>query len=359
MAGLIEYKCPCCGGSIKFDSGTQQMKCPYCETSFDVETLKEYDAQLNNQPEPEIEWDISGGSEWQEGEADNMVTYLCDSCGGEIVCDKNTAASSCPYCGSPVVMAKQFKGLLRPDYIIPFKLDKEAAKKALTNHLKGKRLLPKLFKDKNRIEEIKGIYVPFWLFDCDVDASIKYNATRNRFWSDSKYNYSETTYFMLVREGKIGFCKVPVDGASKIPDDMMEAIEPFDYSEAVDFQTAYLSGFFADKFDVDAHSSISRANERVKNSTVAEFANTTIGYTTCVPTDKRIRLEHGEIGYALLPVWLLNTKYNNKIYTFAMNGQTGKFIGDLPMDKGAFWRWFVGLFAGITAVLSAVFLLLI
>ena len=109
-------------------------------------------------------------AQWQEGEADGLRSYVCKSCGGEIVGDENTAATSCPFCGNPVVMMGQFSGALKPDLVIPFKLDKKAAKEGLKKHLTGKRFLPKIFKDQNHIDEIKGIYVPFWLFDTDVDA---------------------------------------------------------------------------------------------------------------------------------------------------------------------------------------------
>ena len=349
MSEAMQYKCPCCGGEIVFDSTSQKMKCPYCDNSFDVETLLEYGEEIDKVSDEKMEWEQTQNAGWSETEQNNIVYYTCSSCGGEIIGDKSTAATSCPYCGNPVVMQEQFAGGLRPDWVIPFKLDKNAAKAALRQHLQGKRLLPKLFKDQNRIEEIKGIYVPFWLFDCDAAANIHYRATRTRFWSDRNYNYVETSHFLLVREGDVGYTCVPVDGSSKMPDSLMEAIEPYDYKDAVDFRTAYLSGFFAERYDVDSDDSISRANDRIRNSTTEVFRDTTGGYMTCVPQNTNIRLSNGKIRYALLPVWLLNTVYNGKTYTFAMNGQTGKFIGNLPLDKGAFWRWFLGLTAGIGA----------
>ena len=193
------------------------------------------------------------------------------------------AATSCPFCGNPVVLMGQFKGDLRPDYIIPFKLDKKAAKAGFEKHLSGKRLLPKVFKSQNHIEEIKGVYVPFWLFDTDAKAKIRYRATTVRTWSDSEYDYTETSHFMVHRGGSIGFERVPVDGSSKMADDLMESIEPYNFEDAVDFQTAYLAGYMADKYDVTAEQSIERANERVKQSTEDVFADTVTGYATVVP----------------------------------------------------------------------------
>ena len=142
MAVLQEYKCPCCGGAIEFNSSLQKMKCPYCDTEFEMETLASYDTELKNEPESEMTWENTAGSEWNEAEADGLRAYVCKSCGGEIVGDENTAATSCPYCGNPVVMMGKLSGSLKPDLVIPFKLDKKAAKAALKKHYGGKRLLP-------------------------------------------------------------------------------------------------------------------------------------------------------------------------------------------------------------------------
>ena len=345
MAGLQEYKCPCCGGAIAFDSTIQKMKCPYCDTEFEMDALKGYDAELQDEETDSMEWETAAGGEWGEGETDGLRTYVCKSCGGEIVGDANTAATSCPFCDNPIVMMGQFSGSLKPDLVIPFKLDKKAAKEGLMKHLTGKRLLPKIF-----IDEIKGVYVPFWLFDTDVDAKVRYKATKIRTWSDSDYNYTQTSYYMVHRGGSVGFEYVPVDGSTKMADDLMESIEPFNCREAVDFQTAYLAGYLADKYDVTAEESIDRANERVKKSTEQAFAETVIGYDTVVAENTSVQFHGGKAKYALYPVWLLNTTWNGNKYTFAMNGQTGKFVGDLPVDKATATRWTLVLAGAFTAL---------
>ena len=350
MAVLQEYKCPCCDGGIEFDSKSQKMKCPYCDNEFDVETLASYQNELDNQGASDMSWDMSAGQQWFEDETTGLRTYVCESCGGEIVGDANMAATACPFCDNPVVMKGQFAGDLKPDLVIPFKLDKNAAKEALKKHYSGKRLLPKVFKDENHIDEIKGIYVPFWLFDADADANIRYKATRVRRWSDSNYDYTETQYYHVARGGTLGFQAVPVDGSTKMEDALMESIEPFNLSGAVDFNSAYLAGYLADKYDVDSQQSISRANERIKRSTEDAFAATVKGYTTVTPVSSTVRLENGKARYALYPVWLLNTSWKGKKYTFAMNGQTGRLVGDLPLDKAAYRKWLFGL----TGILSAI-----
>ena len=349
MQTLQEYKCPCCGGAIAFDSTLQKMKCPYCDTEFEMETLRSYDDGLQN-AQDEMRWETAAGEQWKDGETDGLHSYICNSCGGEIVGDENTAATSCPFCGNPVVMIGQLSGALKPNVVIPFKLDKKAAKEGLLKHLSGKRLVPKVFKNENHIDEIKGVYVPFWLFDTDADAQVRYRTTRLRVWSDSNYDYTETSHFLVRRGGSIGFEHVPVDGSTKMADDLMESIEPYDFSEAVDFQTAYLAGFFADKSDVTAEQSIERANERVKRSAEEAFASTVQGYDTVTTESSHIQLSNGRAKYALYPVWLLTTTWNGNKYTFAMNGQTGKFVGDLPVDKSAAAKWTLGLSAAFSVV---------
>ncbi len=350
MAELQEYKCPACGGALEFDSKSQRMKCPYCDTEYEMSVFEELDEDLKKESSNDMEWSIEEAVEWNDSESGGLRSYVCNSCGGEIIGDENMAATSCPFCGNPVVIMQKFEGKLRPDYVIPFKLDKKKAKEALDRLLKGKKLLPKLFKDENHIDEIKGIYIPFWLFDSDVDAHFRYRATRVRSWSDSSYDYVETSYYSVVREGSLSFENVPVDGSAKMPDDIMESIEPFDFSEAVDFQTAYMAGYLADRFDVDADSSIARANERISTSTEHSFASTLEGYNSITTEGKGIKLSNGTAKYALYPVWLLNTTYNGKKYTFAMNGQTGKFVGDLPVDRGAYWKYF-GIYAAAISAL--------
>ena len=322
------------------------MKCPYCESEFDVQTLQNMDAQLNytNQPD-QFKWaSASGEAQWDVSEGMNV--FVCNSCGGEIVGDANTAATSCPYCGNPVVMAGRLAGDLKPDFVIPFKLDKNAAKNALKQYVGKKKFAPNTFKSENRLEEIKGIYVPFWLFDSDAQASVSYDATRVRTWSDSKYDYTETSHFDVFRAGNMRFMNIPVDGSSKMPDELMESIEPFNFNEAVNFQTAYLAGYLADKYDVTMEQSIGRANERIKASCEDTLRDTVNGFATVTTKNSFVQTQNGLAKYALYPVWILNTDYKGEKLTFGLNGQSGKIVGDIPVSKAKL----AGLFAGITAV---------
>ena len=370
---VTNYKCPSCTGPLHFNSGSGRMECEYCGSIFSVNEIEALYEEKNEQAESafaaqtqaqeesaytgdeelgdelDVDWDFStAGSSWGE-EGEGLRAYSCPSCGAQLICDETTAATSCPYCANPTIVPGQLAGALKPDLIIPFKLDKEAAKSALREHFKGKKLLPRTFSDENHLDEIKGVYVPFWLFDADCDADMAFNATRVRSWSDHNFHYTETRHYRLYRSGAVSFRNVPVDGSVKMPDELMESIEPFDTSRAVAFKKAYLSGFLADRYDVSAADSVDRANERVKNSTVRAFSQTTSGYSGVMSAGSNIRLYNARTKYALLPVWILNTSWNGKNYQFAMNGQTGKFVGDLPTDNGACWKYRL-LYGGIIAV---------
>lgn len=342
MSELHEYKCPNCDGHLNFDPSAQKMKCPYCDSEFEMSTLEELNSAIENEQikEDSFSWNENNNQTLSEEESGNLRSYICNTCSGEIVTDETTAATSCPFCGNPVVMNDKLSGLLKPDRVIPFKLDKNQAISAYKKHISNKKLLPDVFKKQNHIDEIKGIYVPFWLFDASVQGSAQYKTTKVRHWSDKNYTYTETRHFSVFRGGNIAFGKIPVDGSKKMADELMESIEPFDFSESVDFNTAYLSGYFADKYDVDINESIIRANQRIKQSTEEALRSTVQGYTTVIPSNSNVNMLDGSSTYALYPVWLLNTTWKGQKFTFAMNGQTGKFVGDLPMDKNKFTKFF-------------------
>lgn len=342
---VTNYQCPSCTGPLHFSSESGKLDCDYCGESYDVETIEllygnkdEAAAKAVSEPQWEMTMD-----EWDEEEAQHMRAYTCPSCGAQIICDDTTAATSCPYCNNPTIVPGQFTGMLRPDFVIPFKMDKEAAKAALKNHYKGKKFLPKSFSAENKLEELKGIYVPFWLFDGVSDGDIRYRGTILHSYTQEDEKVTVTEHYHVVRQGNMAFEKVPVDGSSKMPDAHMDAIEPYDYKALVPFSSAYLPGYLADKYDMDANACIERANDRIRTTTKDVLGSTIHGYASLTPESSHIEIEAGEIKYALLPVWMVNTKWKDKDFLFAMNGQTGKLIGDLPIDWGKFTAWFAGI----------------
>lgn len=351
---ILEYKCPCCDAGLRFSGAEQKLTCEYCDNSFELDTIRQYNEALNDTQEEGFEWDDHEDVQWTGDEQEQMRTFLCQNCAGELITDGTTAATFCPYCDDPVVIPGRLSGGLRPDAVIPFKTTKEDAQNALLKLCKGKPLLPKDFTSKQRLEKITGMYVPFWLYDCAGSVDGQYKATRVKRWSDSRYHYTRTDHFMLTRAAKAEFKAIPMDGSSKMDDTVMESIEPFNKNDAVDFDTAYLSGFLADKYDVEAKSGETRIRLRVGNTLDDLLAPSFSGYSSVVPTSKQLRVDHNKARYVLLPVWMLNTRYGDKTYTFAMNGQTGKMTGELPIDKKRMWSWFAGVCASVSVLVGLI-----
>jgi hypothetical protein len=254
-------------------------------------------------------------------------------------------------------MPTRLTGALKPDAVLPCRKSKEDAKAAFLNLCKGKPLLPKNFTSQQRLEKITGMYVPFWLYDCDSRFRGQYRATRVHRWSDSNYNYTKTDYYHVTRGATAGFAAIPMDASTKMDNAIMESIEPFDYDQMVDFETAYLSGFLADKYDVEAQMGEERIRQRVHTSMEELLAPSMIGYTTVMPISKHLDIDHSKAKYVLLPVWMLTTKYRDKTYPFAMNGQTGKMTGNLPICPKRTAAWFLGITAAVTALVSLLILM--
>jgi DNA-directed RNA polymerase subunit RPC12/RpoP len=353
------YKCRACGAPLRFDGEEQKLVCDYCGTSYDI---SEYESpEEKSQPAGETaesrsgQWEENTGNEgWAEEYG--MHAYICPSCGAELICDRETVATSCPYCGNPAVIPGKFsEDCRRPDFVLPFRLSKEQAAAQLKKHYRGKKLLPKNFSDANHIQEIKGIYVPFWLFDGKSRGDAHFACSNSSSSRRGDYIVTTTRHYDVYRSGEMNFSGLPVDGSSKMPDDYMDSIEPYDYRDLKSFSGAYLPGFLADKYDVSSSDAAERAEVRFRKSFTDAMNRTVRGYETVLPAGGHYDLVPGRISYALMPVWLLNTKWKDKTYLFAVNGQTGKMAGDLPIDGKKQNIWFFGLLAGITALLSLLF----
>ena len=348
------YQCPACGGPLHFVGASGKLECDYCGSSYEIEQINSKYGKTGAGAATETSQQGAASSNTACQDFSNLFEYNCPSCGAQLFCDETTAATSCPYCGNNQVLHSQFKGGKMPQKIIPFKLEKQAAINALKNHYKGKKLLPKVFSEQNHIEEIKGIYVPFWLFDCHVDATINFAATKATVHYSSNEKIITTSHFNITRGGTVNFEKISVDASKKMDDALMDSIEPFDYNGLCDFTSSYLPGFFAEVYDVSTEECFARAKKRAETTAVDEISNTVSGYDSVVVKNKSVRLTNDKTTYAFIPVWVLSTKWRDKNYIFAMNGQTGKMVGDLPVDKGKFWKYFFLITAIVTAVVTPI-----
>ncbi len=350
---LQEYECPACGGYMEFDASIQKLKCPFCDTVISVD-----DYQSPHKPKEDGAYASDSGNGWQSGETAGMYVYTCQSCGGEIIGDETLGSTACPFCNNNVVMKEKFEGDLRPDYIIPFKITKEQAKESYRNYLKDKKILPRVFSSENHIDEIKGLYVPYWIYDTTVSEDAVFSCTKIKTWSDRDYHYTDTSYYDVFRSGTEKFEHIPVDASKEMPDDMMESLEPFDFSEAQPFKMGFLAGFIANRYDVEQSATKDRIRQRVSETIDKDVRNTVGGYSSVVTKSKNIDVRGMSAKYALYPVWLLSTTWRNEHFLFAVNGQSGAFVGRLPLDKGLAFRYYLK-WAGVCLVIALVIVLIL
>ncbi len=349
MSELVSFKCPNCGSPLLYSAEKGRFNCEYCGGEFDFETVKNADVNADQ----EFDW-----GNYQENVSDETlegtVSYVCKSCGAEVVADATTAASFCPYCGNTIVMEHNVSGLIKPNGIIPFRIDKKKMKEIVTDYCKGRKLLPRKFITDQKIEKIQGMYVPFWLYDCHADGSMGFDATRVRTWADQRYIYTETSYYYVNCEGDMSFSRVPVDGSVRMGDALMDSLEPFDFSDLQEFAYGYLGGFVADRFDLDADDCVNRASNRIRNSVATTFTSAVRGsYATLVPSRSNIGLDNTKVNYVLLPVYLITSSFDGTTYQFAVNGQTGRIVGELPVDRRQAVKYFAGIALGVGAAVLA------
>lgn len=325
MAKVLDNKCPSCGAAIHFKPELGRFKCDYCDNEFTAEQLKDMD-KLRKEEEAESKKE-------KKDNYSGYVNYNCPDCGAEIITDDNTAATFCVYCGNTSIIKNRLSGEFAPSKIIPFKVEKQKAIDAFRKLRKGRPLTPKFFTSEKNIEKIQGVYIPFWLYDVSVSGTIEAKATKVSSWTRGNTHYTKTDYYKVIRSGELLYNMVPVDGSTRFNNDMMNSIEPFDYSKLIDYNHAYLSGFLAEKYDVSKDDAFSDAKTRTLNSTREQMLSSMVGYSSKTITSNDLDSSVTNALYVLLPVWMVNVKYNNEFYLFAMNGESGKFIGNIPIDK--------------------------
>jgi len=282
-----------------------------------------------------------------------MLQHVCSKCSAAVITDQSTVIMFCAFCGSPMFIAEQLVGVRKPDGVIPFKVDRAEATSALYEWCKYGIFTPVNFMKKSNIEKLTGIYVPFWLFDCDVDLDISADANTINFihsgGRQSNHITKTTSTYKIIRKSKIHWEKIPFDGVSQVDDALMEDIEPFDYGAIEAFDMKHLTGFLIDKYDESPEALEAKLNDRLNQYCKTFFESSASQYSEISNiVDRSVR--HQPISrYALFPVWMLNYKYLGKSYTFAMNGQTGKVSGKPPKSIGKI------LFLGLVILPALVF----
>lgn len=334
---VVDSKCPHCGAKLDFDANTQKWLCKYCDSSFTLEEIENNNnaASIENNETP------------LEEISPNYDSYRCQNCGAEIIADEQTSATFCIYCGNTAILKNKLSGTFNPDWIIPFKKEEKDARTAFRNISKGRPLCPKGFNDEKNIEKIRGVYIPFWLFDFMSQGELDCDGINVRTWRVGDTQYTETKKYNLERAGSMHFTRIPRDGSTRFADDIMDSIEPFNYEELVKYNHAYLSGFLAEKYDVPAEEAAKDAGARANQSATNTMYNDMKTCSTKTIRNNTITSTETRREYVLLPVYMVNVNYGGKMYTFAMNGQTGEFIGDIPVDKKKACLYAIGIFLAL------------
>lgn len=353
----LTYLCPSCMAYLRYDGKESKWVCDYCDSRFTMEELEQRGLQKE-----ESDYEVKQRAEADENSADvsfsyeenipqpeedlsHMRGYVCPSCGAEIVTDDVTAATFCVFCGNPTILPKQLEGEYRPAAILPFETDKEDAKKAFLNLCKGKKLLPKGYTSEQRLEKITGVYVPFWLFDCKADFTYHATGENVSTWADTRFIYTKTDLYHIHREGRMEFENIPLDASEKMQDDLMDALEPFHLEKKKPFDMSYLSGFLAEKYTYEPKDLYDRMTCRITPGVEHKAGEGGRGYQRVYGVKCHTDFSSDKQTYMLLPVWMLISKYQGKDYLFAMNGQTGKIVGELPVSSGQTAKWFGIIFA--------------
>lgn len=358
------YTCPGCGGALRFDAVSGKMICGYCDSVYTVEELKASDksvltgeqaAMFENEQGDYVEINDSTAPEDQMA----IYSFLCPSCGAELMGDANTAATFCAFCGNPTLNEAVLTKELKPKKVLPFKTTKADARKAFLAWGRKGFLTPKDFTSASTIKKITGIYVPFWLYDveavCDYQGTAKKEHEENR----RSHRYQVTDHFRISRKVDVCYSHIPADASKKMDDSLMDRLEPFDYNKLVDFDMAYLSGFLAEKYTYSDRDMRPRIQKRV-----VEYVEQTADESVLPgeynggheKTGSRTRVIWRKAEYVMLPVWILNYRYKGEMYEFAMNGQTGSVVGKKPVDS--FRKWILTILIFIIGTV-AIFLLLL
>lgn len=333
---VIQYKCPNCGSGMVYDSETGKLSCPACGRQDDIDTM----------PDPQVKQVFT--------EEDQAREYHCGNCGAVVMTDALTSATNCSFCGSAVVLSDRLAGELAPVQIIPFSVSKEEAIQAFRKWCGKGLVTPSRFMQADRIKEITGLYVPYWLYDLHNDVEVHGRATKVRSYRQGDYQITETDHYEIYRRINLDYIKVPIDAAEKLDDKLMDKLEPFPYQRLETFKTPYLAGYIAEKYSYDDEQLLPRAERKIRGFIEDFIDSTTSGYSSVSYTNVDIDTTVKRADYVLLPVWVLLYDFDNSKYTFAMNGQTGKVVGKPPISKVKVAAWFTGISGGLFAVMQAV-----
>ncbi len=316
------FKCKNCSGNMIYSPELHSMYCPFCS-----------------------------GENTQERTNDAYQIQVCPDCGGELAIEEHTSALQCKYCDNYIILNDRVEGEYQPSKMIPFRFSKEMVKQLLKNNFKKCVFAPTDFLSEARLNSMEGEYVPFWMYDYNTHCEYRGEGIKIRSWRSGNREYTETSYYDVVRELDIVYNDIPADASIKMNDNIMDLMEPYNYGEMVDFSPEYMSGFGGEKYNMPAVELESRAKIKMNKSADALVSQSVSGYARLNTQVKNIKVRDSKTEFCLLPVWKYIYTYNDVMYPFYINGQTGKVIGKVPVSKKKVFAYGATLWAVLTSLL--------
>lgn len=346
----MNYVCPNCTGPLRFNPDKQKFTCEYCLSEFEPEVIQQLSEQ-KEQRETSDEREVNAAEKRKEQakaqgaeESDEYpVSYTCPSCGAEVVTTSTTAATTCFYCQNPVVLGGRLSGEFNPDKVVPFKLSKEKAMDKFLAMCGKKWFLPKGFAGKEQFEKLNGVYFPYWYADEQKTASLSAVGKKVRTWRSGNKEYTETRVFNVTRAGDVIVNNVFERALKSESREMLQSVHPYDMTEAKPFKMSYLSGFQAEKRDLEKKDVEPVIEQKMNQYAQQALRNTMEGYDAIENEHFDQRTDLSAYTYNLMPVWMVTYKYKGEIIPFAINGQTGKAYGELPVNMGKLALFSAGL----------------
>lgn len=270
---------------------------------------------------------------------------VCGDCGAAVITNRSNVMNFCVFCGSEKVIASGLVDFVKPDFIIPFKYGRDEAIAAFSKWCRAEGITPKNAVRDTTVKMLTKLYVPVWLFDCDIDMDFTANADIVSYivTGERKSNFTTKTSssYQLVRKRKLRFVNLIISGVTLIDDRLMEDIQPYEYSAKEDYSMKCLDDCFIVKCAQSPDIPERKLNDRLKEYCEFIFNSSVKRFTSVTDIADQSVYHKTAAHYVLLPLWILNYKHHSRTHTFVMNGNTGKTAGNTPRSAPATIRSFI------------------
>ncbi len=346
-----QFPCQQCGAKLDFEPGTAKLKCAYCGFENSIPQSEEQIEELDFRAYLD-----KAASEQETHEAHRVK---CDKCGAETTMPPDTESGICPFCGANLVFAGQSSRLIKPKYLLSFKVTQKQAFEDFRKWIKGLWFAPNdLMRYAQSEGKLAGVYVPFWTYDSDTTSF--YRGERgDHYWETETYTTQENGR-TVVRERQVmrtrwtgvsgtvwnNFDDILILASKSLPKKYADRLEPWDLQNLVAYADEYLSGFRAESYQVDLADGFQQA-QAVMDEGIRESVRRDIGGDE--QRIQSVKTQYGKITFKhiLLPVWLSAYRFRDKIFRILINARTGEVQGERPFSP---WKIAAAVFAALVVI---------